>query len=104
MIEYADKTKHDEYHQREEIMSYYVIGTDIRIQGTFEKVTMCYPITRSTDPNGDWEYTGAVSKLYDDDASHQKNDEGEYLFLGDDGEEYPRSEIEWREDVVEDED
>lgn len=66
------------------------------IVGTVEIVEATYPITRGDD--GTWTYTGGESRFFDDGAIIKKNAAGEDLFLREDGEETPESQLEWRDE------
>ncbi|NDV53407.1 hypothetical protein [Salipiger sp. PrR003] len=84
-------------------MPHYVKGTNILIKGTAEVIEACYPIVKGDQGKIGWGYAvGGNRELYDDDAKHLTR-KREKLFFDEDGEKHPESNIEWREDDIDDE-
>ena len=80
-------------------MPYYVKGTDTLIQGTYEKVTICFPITLDLEPGGTWTYSGDPYTIWEEESNQERDDiTDERLFLDEVGDEIPESMIEWRDE------
>ncbi|ASY61381.1 hypothetical protein [Sinorhizobium sp. CCBAU 05631] len=78
-------------------MAFFVKDTDILIKGTLEQVETCYPIHRGENGKIGWDYSGGESRVFDEGARIKTNADGDDLFLGEDGNEYPEPVIEWRD-------
>lgn len=70
--------------------------TGLIVRGTIETLQACYPVIRDGDG---WTYSGGPSAVFDEGAEPDTDPEtGETLFLRQDGQTVPWSDLEWRED------